>query len=325
MKPPSTEWREEVGGGEAERFAGYAELLTAMQAKKSKKFGNGRALHRRQVLGLRGELLVLPSLPPYASHGLFERSGKHEVRVRLSNGSPDLQADRKPDIRGFAIKVLGVDGPGALGASAAAQDFVLINRETFGFETSREFIGLVTALGRGPLAVVGHMLRSYGLVGGLARLKSLAKSVGRPFSGFASESFFSAAPIACGPYAARVRLSPQNPGESAAAVPKKWDGDLRERLRRGPLRFTLALQFFVEEETTPIENGAIDWPASIAPYLPVGQLVLPQQELDDSLQQEIENATFDPWGALLAHRPLGEIMRARKVAYRASQKARGIA
>ena len=31
----------------------------------------------------------------------------------------------------------------------------------------------------------------------------------------------------------------------------------------------------------------------------------------------------DPWEALLAHKPLGEVMRARKVAYGGSQKSRG--
>jgi hypothetical protein len=34
---------------------------------------------------------------------------------------------------------------------------------------------------------------------------------------------------------------------------------------------------------------------------------------------------FDPWSGLLAHRPLGEVMRARKVAYLVSQKGRGAA
>jgi len=34
---------------------------------------------------------------------------------------------------------------------------------------------------------------------------------------------------------------------------------------------------------------------------------------------------FDPWDALADHRPVGEIMRARKAAYFASQKERGAA
>ena len=38
---------------------------------------------------------------------------------------------------------------------------------------------------------------------------------------------------------------------------------------------------------------------------------------------EVEAAVFDPWQALAAHRPLGDVMRARKVVYFESQKGRG--
>ena len=41
------------------------------------------------------------------------------------------------------------------------------------------------------------------------------------------------------------------------------------------------------------------------------------------ITQVAEAAKFDPWGGLAAHRPLGEGMRARKVAYFESQKGRG--
>jgi hypothetical protein len=57
----------------------------------------------------------------------------------------------------------------------------------------------------------------------------------------------------------------------------------------------------------------------------VGKLTLAQQQRDEALQRDIEAATFDPWEALVEHRPLGGIMRARKHAYFASQKARGVA
>lgn len=54
------------------------------------------------------------------------------------------------------------------------------------------------------------------------------------------------------------------------------------------------------------------------------RLTLPQQG-GDAAATEAEAARFDPWGGLAAHRPLGEIMRARKVAYFESQKGRNAA
>jgi 5-methylthioadenosine/S-adenosylhomocysteine deaminase len=38
---------------------------------------------------------------------------------------------------------------------------------------------------------------------------------------------------------------------------------------------------------------------------------------------QVEAAKFDPWNAVVEHRPLGEVMRARKVAYRPGQLGRG--
>jgi hypothetical protein len=323
---PSTEWREEVEADEEQRFGAYGERIAAMQAERSKRYGNGRALHRKQLMALRARLDVMPELPPHARQGLFATPGGHDAWVRLSNGSMDVSSDRKPDIRGFGLRVLGVDGAAALGGPAKAQDFVLINREVFGFSQPGEFVELILALAKGPLALLGHVTRRYGFFGGLKRLREIAKGMARPFSGFATESFFSAAPIACGPYAVRVRLRPEStaPAGTKAA---DWAADLRAHLARGPVRYELQLQFFSDEKTTPIEDGAIDWDEAAAPFVTVARLTLPQQELDGAAAQsfaaEVEHATFDPWEALAAHRPLGALMRARKHAYFRSEKTRG--
>jgi hypothetical protein len=325
---PSTEWREQVDGDEERRFAGFAERITAMQKHKSQRYGNGRAFHRKQILALRARLEVLPDLPAHARQGLFARPGGFDAWIRLSNGSVDVGSDRKPDIRGFGLRVLGVEGPGALGGTTHAQDFVLINREVFGFSKPDEFVELVTALVKGPLSLIGYIVRRYGWLGGLKRLLEIGKGVARPFSGFATESFFSAAPIANGPYAVRVRLRPEATAPSGAPA-GDWAADVRAHLARGPIRYELQLQFFSDEKTTPIEDGSVDWTEANAPYVTVAQLTIPPQQLDGAddkkLAGDVERATFDPWEALAAHRPLGAIMRARKHAYFASQKTRGVA
>ena len=57
----------------------------------------------------------------------------------------------------------------------------------------------------------------------------------------------------------------------------------------------------------------------------MARLTLPRQDpaADAALAAEVEAAVFDPWQALAAHRPLGDVMRARKVVYFESQKGRG--
>ncbi len=324
----STEWREVVAADEAQRFAGYGQQFAELQMRKSKKFGTGRALHRKQLTVAQGELEVLSNLPAFARHGLFTEPGKFEVRVRLSNGGMDRAPDRTPDIRGFAFKVLGVKGDSALNnGPAKSQDFTLINQEVFGFASSEEFVSFVLAAAKGNGALLKHLIRRYGLLGGPARLIKLFKTVGKPFGGFVTEALYSAAPMACGPYAVRVRLVPgaangvATPGASA-----DWGADFAARLARQALQWDLQLQPFVSEAQTPIEDASVNWSS---PYTTVARLKLPLQDSasrkGQTLLAQVEAEVFDPWQALAAHRPLGDVQRARKVVYFESQKGRNAA
>jgi hypothetical protein len=325
MNAPSTDWRERVAPDEAQRHAADAAELVRLQTAGSQKFGNGRALHRKQIVGLKATLRVHEGLPAHARHGLFAQPGAFDAWVRISNGAPAVQSDRRPDIRGLAFRVFGPTGQAALGGDTDHQDFLLINRSAFAFADSKPFVGLVRAAGSGGGALLMWALRSFGPLAAIGRVRKLAGGLAVPFAGFAATAFHSAAPIACGPFAVRVRLLPpqgQKPGVGAS----DWKADLLTRLQAEPLVYQLQLQFFADEATTPIENAAVDWSESVAPYITVADLVVrPPQPDAAAFEARIEASVFDPWQALAAHRPLGEVMRARKVAYFESQKARGAA
>ncbi len=325
---PSTQWKENVAPDEAERFARYGQQFAAIQARKSKKYGAGRALHRKQLMAAQGTLQVLADLPEFARQGLFAEPRSFDAWVRLSNGGMDRVADSKPDIRGFALRALGVSGDSALGNGAAvSQDFALINQEVFGFSSSAEFVDFVVAASNGGGALIKHLIKRYGLLGGPRRILKLAATMGKKFSGFATEAMYSAAPIACGPYAVRVRLvpSPDN-GPASAQAGQDWGADFGALLRTKPLQWDLQLQPFVDMQRTPIEDASVNWPS---PYTTVARLTLLQQDSNSAegqaLAQKIENAVFDPWQALAEHRPLGDVPRARQVVYFESQKGRGAA
>lgn len=326
MTSPSIDWREQIAADEAARFAGYARELGALQAAQSKKYGVGRALHRKQLFACEAQFEVLGNLPAHARYGLFKQAATYQALIRLSNGSFAKQNDRIPDIRGFAIKVLGIEGPSALGGTTQAQDFLLINREVFGMKNSAEFMGLVLASAKGGLGLISYFLTSFGLFDGMKRLGSIVSSLRKPFTGFATEAFFSAAPLACGPYAVRVRLLPasQEPAVGAAA---DWGQDMQNRLGKESLSYDFQLQFFVNEKLTPIEDGTVNWAEQDAPYVTVARLRLPKQNFSEAQSQaiagKVEKAAFDPWCALLEHKPLGDVMRARKDTYFVSQNNRG--
>jgi hypothetical protein len=323
MKQPSTEWREHVAPDEAAHLLRTAKVIAGLQRARSKKYGQGRALHRKQLLAATGVLEVLDGLPDHARHGLFARPGRHRVLVRLSNGGPELQADRVPDIRGFALKVLDVSGESALGGTTGHQDFLMINQDRAPGGDSREFVDFMEAAIRGPLPAILHLFKAHGLRGGLGRVRDLSGMLTKKFNGFAAERFNTVAPLCCGPYAVRVRLAPAgNPPPARRA--KDIVADMRERLAVGSVIHNLELQFFVDEATTPIEDSSVAWPDAETPIVVAARLVLPQQGVD-AAAAEAEAARFDPWSGLAAHRPLGEIMRARRVAYFESQKGRNAA
>ncbi|MFB6726684.1 hypothetical protein ACFCV3_41325 [Kribbella sp. NPDC056345] len=312
---PSTAWREVVGADEEERHRRQAEGFVAMQVRKSGKYGVGRALHRRQVAALRARVEIAEGLPEYARQGLFARPGSFEAWLRVSNGGFNVAADKAPDVRGFSIKILGVSGQGALGGEAKSQDFALINHEHFSSATSEDFSGVVLTTGSTPGGAIRRLIGSPSLV---PKVREVITAIRTPFTGFATQDFFSAAPVAFGPYAVRVRLAAASDQVDPAAA-QDWGADLFRRLAVAPLGYELQVQFFQDEATTPIEDASATWST---PYLTVARLIVPQQEPDDEFAKTVEAARFDPWNALVEHRPLGEVMRARKVAYFASQQAR---
>lgn len=316
---PSTTWSERVAPDEEARFAAFAESFASLQRRMSERYGAGRALHRKGLLALRGRLERAPDLPEELRQGLFSKAGPWDVHVRLSNGASRVQKDATPDIRGFALSVRGLDGPGALGGPTTAQDFLLIPREVFGMDVG-PFVELALAAPEGPFAVLKALVRTHGLWRGFQEVRRLQASLATPFSGFLTEAFFSAAPIAWGPYAARVRLQP----DPAAARPAAERGDdlaaeVLTRLQRAPSVHALQVQLYEDEATTPIEDPRVNW---TSPYVTVGTLTLPVQGPDEAFAAEVERDGFDPWRALAEHRPLGQIMRARKHAYHASTRGR---
>lgn len=323
---PGTDWKERIAPDEGARYAAAAAQFAEIQARKSARYGPGRALHRKQLTAAQGTLEVLGDLPEWAAQGLFATPRRYDALVRLSNGGLDKAKDSMPDVRGFALRVLGVQGDSALGnGPATSQDFTLINHEAFAFKGSAEFVDFVVAASHGNGHLLKYMFRTHGVFGAPGQLARALKMAAKAFSGFATEPLFSAVPMANGPYAVRVRLVPDAAnGKPDPKARQNWGADVSARLARGPLHWDLQLQPWVDEATTPIEDASVNWPT---PYLSVARLSLPQQDTASAaglgLAQRCEEGVFDPWQALAAHRPLGDVQRARKVVYFESQKGRG--
>jgi hypothetical protein len=137
-----------------------------MQSRMDAKFGKDRALHRKQVVGAAARFEVLGGFPEWAAQGLFSRPGSYDALVRLSNGGAAKASDRKPDVRGFAVRVNGVSGVGALGSPTAAQVFSTIHLKTFGFSNGVDFSNFVLNAVKSRVAMFIWLIKRFGLLGG---------------------------------------------------------------------------------------------------------------------------------------------------------------
>lgn len=327
---PSTSWKEVISADEEARFSRFAEQLRALQKERAHDGKASRGLHAKALGNVKAELEVLGDLPEAARAGLFEKPGSYRAYVRFSNGAGTRQADTKGDVRGVAIKVLGVPGKKVIRGleHATTQDFLMIQSPSTPFRNADEFVGTVLAVAGNPLLALPRIVAIFGPTRAFQVLKRFAQSTSTPPVSVATTRYFSAAPIRCGAYAVHAELQPKARAGSqvAGTAPEYLSEDLVERLRREALVYDFRLQFFVNEATTPIEDASVEWQESDAPFVTVARLTLPVQDLAGEhakkLGAYIESLSFDPWHALEAHRPLGGIMRARNHAYRLSTEER---
>jgi hypothetical protein len=326
MTTPSTDWKEVIAPGEAELFERLAADLAGLQAAVAKKRGSpSRALHAKQNVTARAHFEVLAGLPEHARVGLFAEPKSYEAVVRFSNGGPAHQSDKKPDVRGIAVKVLGVGGkkliPGM--ESAPTQDFLAILTPSQPFRTPEEFVWFVVNA-RSPATLLPKALFKLGPGPLFSLLGKLQKGMGQKLQPLSANRYYSALPVRFGAHAVKYSFVPLDAGgASGAALDPDLGGSLVRQLASGAVRWELQVQFFTDEQRTPLEDATVEWQG---PWLPVARLTLPQQEVKapegEALSTWAEGLSFDPWHAQEELRPLGAFMRARSAAYRVSTQAR---
>lgn len=321
---PSTEWREVIGPDEGALFERLAQDLAGVQAMVAAKRGAPhRALHAKGNVLARAEFEVLAGIPEHARVGLFAEPKKYDAVVRFSNGGSAPQSDKKPDVRGIAVKVIGVGGkkliPGM--ESAVTQDFLAILTASQPFRTPEDFVWFVVNA-RQPLTLLPKALFRLG-PGVFPLLARLQKGLGAPLTALHTNRYFSALPIRFGSYAVKYSFTPLEVEPSSGPVDPDLGGALGKLLETRPLKWELQVQFFTDEQNTPLEDSTRDWQG---PWTPVARLTLPSQSVSSEQGKAFsawaEPLSFDPWHAQEEFRPLGAMMRARNAAYRVSTIAR---
>ena len=333
---------EVVEEGEADTCTQLMETLRSISETTYKDSGHAtRSVHAKSHGLLRADLRVLDDLPPILAQGIFAKPGSWPVVMRLSTVPGDILDDNITTPRGLGVKVVGVEGERLEGSEdAVTQDFLLVNGPTFPTAGAKKFLGRLKllavttdkapALKKALSSVFRGTEKAIEALGGKSgTLKALG---GHPETHILGETFFSQVPILFGPYMAKISIAPLSPELKALAnaplnVRGKPNG-LREAVieffATNHAEWELRVQICTDLKTMPIEDASVRWPEAQSPHIAVARITAkPQVAWSDARSVVIDDGmSFSAWHGISAHRPIGSVMRVRKVAYEMSANFR---
>jgi hypothetical protein len=273
-----------------------------------------RFVHAKSVAALKAEFTVDLDLPAEFRHGVFQPGRSYPAWIRLSNSAQHPAPDKKLDARGFAIKLMNVDGRSLLSqeGSVSTQDFVLLSRPTFFNRDTKEFYEFVQAFNGSKLRLVWFFLTHPAVFfTGLGAAKRYGNLLGI--------QFWSTTPYRLGELAVKYSAKPRV--WDRMPVPASPDQNYLRVAAAATLAETEVLyDFFVQVQVDPyrqpIEDALVEWSEKLSPLQKVATIRIPKQRVDIPERNWVaENLAMDVWHALPAHRPLGNVNRSRGLIY----------
>lgn len=275
---------------------------------------------------------VLDGLPDELRVGLFDRPRTYDAWIRFSSRASNRTAasDKKNDVHGMAIKVLGVDGPKILAneRDATTHDFVLANSDTFFSRNANEYVELATKIARGTAGLVLFAIPSFDPRRWRVRQTlGIVRAVGHEVSNPLQIRYWSQTPFALGPLAVKYSARPQPNGAPAPQTGVDTDDGLEQAIARQLVAGVATFDFMVQRQTDPkampVEDPTVRWDEKASPFVTVATIHIPSQSFQSPARKALgEDLSFTPWHALPAHEPLGGINRVRRSVYESVSSTR---
>ncbi|WP_308814607.1 catalase family protein [Sphingomonas sp. GV3] len=328
---------ETIDSAEGDTHRELNETFDTILERTAEDYGHAvRSVHAKSHGILEGEMTIDDHLPPELAQGLFATPGTHKVLIRMSTNAGDILLDAISLPRGLAMKVLDVDGERLPAAEGRTQDFVMVNGPVFQAKTADKFLGNLKLLAKttdrmeGGKKVISAVLRGVhtmlDAVG--TQIPAVDSLGGAPNVEPLGETYYSATAFRYGDHIAKFSLVPVAPAQVALtgktiAVDGREDA-IREEVRGEMLGMAAEWEFRVQLcrdlERQPVEDPTIEWDEKEAPFIRVATVrARAQDSWDPALVETVnERMRFSVWTGLAAHRPLGNINRARRDTYRHS-------
>jgi heme peroxidase len=269
------------------------------------------------------KLRVLPDIPERFRVGHFQPDKEYAVTIRFSNANGAHRPDYKRDLRGAAMRIRVSDH--------GSQDLFVATYPTAHVRNARQFVAFTRAMAGGKVLLIPRLILHLGPLEALRTTINLLKATRRRIRSLALESYWSRGPILWGDagpvrYLLRPAANAHRAPKPPSSRPHYLREEIAERLRGGDIAFDFYLQPFVSERVTPIEDFAIAWNEKVCRPVPVATLTIPGQDVDAAagraMERLVDQLSFNPWYTTDEFKPLGNMNRARKEAYRASSAHR---
>ncbi len=300
----------------------YTEKLAEiLKQKVSDSYPPGKTLrdaHPKEHGCVMAQFIVEPELPPDWRVGVFKEAHSYSALVRFSNASPTVQPDYTKDVRGMAIKLLGVEGDKLLedDRHGLTLDFITISFDAFFSKNPKDLFIFTKAFFSGALGALWYFFNPFN--SHIRTFLSIAESAQRHTSPL-DIRYWSMTPYLFGTRAVKYSAMPWR--HPPATIPKNHPEcylreNMKKQLAHDPAYFDFMIQFQTDPYTMPIEDPTIPWDEKVSPFHKVATIVIPPQDFDTAAQMEFgDNLSYNPWRTLAEHRPLGGINRCRKTVY----------
>lgn len=326
---------ETIGDDEPALFQKIADTFAEVGRSVAQNEGHAsRVSHAKGTALLDGELTIVDGLATELAQGLAAAPGRYLAEVRFAQGPGENLHDRVSTHRGMAIKLQGLSGDTiSQSGEPGTQDFVLearskafinANATTF-FANLRGGVSHAPSLPESVKNAVSAMSRA--AEAGLEAIGLESKTVGffgHPKVHPLSEAYYSQVPMRWGNYVAKVGMFPTQATLDNLAEINIDTSDDHDAFRTAMIdhfathgaEFELRVQLATNLDDMPVEDASKEWSEKDSPYRTVARVTLaPQSAWSSAHEAESDRLSFRPANSLAAHRPLGQVMRARLFVY----------
>lgn len=296
-----------------------AEMISILKGKMEKDYTTGsfkRDAHPKHLGLLKATFTVESNLATELQVGIFKEPKTYPAIIRISNANGNAQPDTIKDFRGFAIKLIGIEGEKVAKDEKFTQDFLLMSYPSMPLGTVKLFYDAIFYLIKlHPLLFVAKMILS-GHKNVLVALETGKKHHTSPLD----IRYWSTTPYKMGNQVVKYSLIPTSTHKSTlpeVLTATYLTENMQKHLETQEASFDFCVQLQKNATSMPIEDSAIEWKESDSPFIKVATLHINHQHFNTHYRNQLaEDLSFSPAHSLVEHLPLGGLNRARAAIYK---------